>query len=508
MDILARGRHVITSADGDTVPDGGVYMAEGRVVAVDRFDKLKQRYPHAEVKGDGTQILMPGLVDGHSHGAGFTSVQAGMGFDYLENLLFDWAALPPVDVRLNAALSAVRHLRNGCTTMHLNYFGEEPNRPENAVNAIEGALGAGIRLCYSPGGRNINALALDDEEFLKTLPRDLQEFAAPMVHVDREAIADAYLELFDSLRRQYHDERTRVILGPSWPQGCTDDFLQKVKSRSEELGGVPIHLHTLQTPVQKAYGLRTYGKSLLGHLDDLGFVDDKLVLGHAVFLDEKDIELLASRNSSVTHHPSCNLAVRNGIAPVYHLYRAGVNVAMGIDDKGINDDEDAFMELRLIHRLHRVPGFDLAHTPPLSGRDVLRIGTVNGARVCGFGGEVGELKQGMRADAVLLDTAEISRDPWVSPELDPIELVIHRAKGMHVNTVLVDGKVVMEEGRFRTIDVEALYKEVRKQAQRQMSKEQADFVKKMMQVKPYCQRWYAGWDDLRYRPFYPMNSRE
>jgi len=179
----------------------------------------------------------------------------------------------------------------------------------------------------------------------------MRKFAHALVSYDKEEIIERYIELFDELHNRYNGENTRIIFGPSWVQGCTDDFLLRVKERADELGKVQIHIHTLQTPVQKAYGIKKYGKSLLFHLDDLGIVDQNLTLGHAVFLTDEDIDLLASKNASTTHHPSCNLAVRNGISPVYYLCRAGVNVALGIDDKGINDDEDAIMELRLIHRL-------------------------------------------------------------------------------------------------------------------------------------------------------------
>ena len=86
-----------------------------------------------------------------------------------------------------------------------------------------------------------------------------------------------------------------AFIWPKWVQGSTDDFLVRVKSRADELGKLPIHIHTLQSPYQKAYGIRKYGKSLLGHLDDLGLVDDNLVLGHAVYVNESDIQLLATK---------------------------------------------------------------------------------------------------------------------------------------------------------------------------------------------------------------------
>jgi len=509
MSLLIRGGYVITSAadkEDGVIENGAVFIEEDRIVEVGGYEGLAKKHPDAEVKGNKKMLLMPGLVDGHSHGGGLTFIQGGMLFDFLENALIDWAYMVGIDPGLNATLSAVRHLRNGCTTMHHNNWGEEPNRIENAEKFIEAYRKAGIRLAYSPGGRNVNRLALDEEDFIETLPPDLREFALPMVSYDKSDFVDKYIELFEELYEKYNGDMTRVIMGPSWVQGCTDDFLERVKETADAHGKVQIHIHTLQTPVQKAYGLKKYGKSLLFHLDDLGLVDENLTLGHAVFLTQEDIDLLAEKKSSTTHHPSCNLAVRNGISPVYELYRAGVNVALGIDDKGINDDEDAIMELRLIHRLHRVSGFNLSETPALSAYDVLGIGTINAARVCGFEGEVGELKPGMKADAILVDLKEVTEDPWVSPDLPVAEAFIHRAKGSHVDTVLVDGKVVMEGRKFLTVDVDGLYEEVRRAASGGIGKEQRAFADTLQKIKPYYQKWYEGWDEMEYRPYYVMNS--
>ena len=510
MDILIRGKYVITEAaagEKGILTDGAVYFSGGQVVEVGDYESLRTKYPQATVKGNGKQLLMPGLIDGHSHGWGLTMTQRGTDLDFLENGLIDWAFMIQLDPALSAMMSAVRHLRNGCTTMHHNNWGEEPNLLENAEKTIKGYQEVGIRLAYSPGGRNMNRLALDDTEFFATLPTDLQEFARPIVYYDKEAFVDAYFDLFEALYSRYNNDETRIILGPSWAQGCTDEFLQRIKARADELAKVQIHVHTLQTPIQKAFGMRKYGKSLLAHLDDLGLVDENLTFGHAVYVNESDIELLASKRASITHHPSCNLAVRNGIAPVYHLYEAGVNVALGIDDKGINDDEDVIMELRMVHRLHRVSRFDLVSTPALNAFDILKIGTTNTARVCGFKGELGALKPGMKADAILVDLQEIMEDPWISADLNIAEIFVHRAKGAHVDTAIVGGEVVMEGRKFLTVDVDQLYQEVREQASKGISVEQRRFAETLQKIKPYYHQWYKGWEKLDFCPFYVMNSR-
>src|SRR5215472_14419189 len=137
-------------------------------------------------------------------------------------------------------------------------------------------------------------------------------------------------------------------------------FLRRVRDKADERGGVMIHMHLLQSPVHKAYGWRRHGKPTVFWLDDLGLVESNIVYGHAIHVTEAEIELMGRRKVSVTSHPSCNFHMRNGITPVMPLRAAGVNVAMGLDDKTINNDEDAVMELRMMHKVHRIHTFDLA----------------------------------------------------------------------------------------------------------------------------------------------------
>ena len=198
-------------------------------------------------------------------------------------------------------------------------------------------------------------------------------------------------------------------------------------------------------------------------LDERGLIDEQVALGHAIWVTDRDIDILAARRASITSHPSCNLGMCNGLAPVYEMARRGVNVAMGLDDKTINDDEDAVMELRMLHKLHRVPSYDLT-TPPLSAREVLAMGTLNGARALGFDGYLGALTPGMKADAILVDLDRVLDDPWLTDELDIVEAFLHRAMGSDVATAVIGGRVVMEDRAFLTVDVPALYQEIRSAA--------------------------------------------
>jgi cytosine/adenosine deaminase-related metal-dependent hydrolase len=216
---------------------------------------------------------------------------------------------------------------------------------------------------------------------------------------------------------------------------------------------------------------------------------------------------MGRRRVTVTSHPSCNLHMRNGITPVMPLRAAGVNVALGLDDKTINDDEDAVMEVRMMHKLHRLYSFELTD-PPMSAWQALEIATVNGACAAGFSGETGALLPGMKGDAILVDLDRVARDPWLDPEFDVAEAFVARAMGADVATVVVGGRIVVDDHRPQTIDVEALYREVRKFCEKGLTPQQRARADLLARVKPYAQAWYADWHrGMVKESFYAVNSR-
>ena len=510
-DMILRGRYVVTDARrgaAGVLEDAAVRIAGDTIAEVGPFAPLAARHPGSAVKGNGKQLLMPGLIDAHCHGRGLSPIQKGVRHDYLENALFDWAFMPVLPPELSAGLTAVRHLRGGCTTVHHNGFDTDgAGAAEHAARAIATYLDSGIRLAFSPGVRNLNKLALDEAAFIETLPADLKAWAERHATGDPDRLADTYFALFEGLHGRFDGPDTRILLSPSWAHGATDDFLRRTRDLAERLGA-QIHMHLLQTPIQRAYGLRAHGKPTLDWLDGLGLVDRNVTYGHAIHVTERDIALMARRGASVTTHPSCNLNMRNGLAPIWHMVEAGVNVAMGMDDKTINDDEDAVMELRMIHKLHRTPDFDLGK-PALDAYAVLAMGTVNAARVCGFADRVGALTPGMKADAILVDLEGVLEDPWLDPALDIVEACLHRARGTDVDTVVVGGKLVIDERQWRTIDVRTLYDEIRAVVAKGIGVEQRRTAEMLQRVKQHAHAWYAGWSEpMLTRPYYVWNSRE
>jgi len=510
-ELVLRGRYLVTDARkkaSGVIADGAIAVAGGRVSDSGTFAEVRARHPQARVLGNGRQLLMPGLIDAHSHGRGLSPIQKGVPTDFLENALFDWAYMPVLPPELTSGLCALRHIRSGCTTLHHNSFDDEGKAGhERAHRSVQTYLHTGIRIAFSPSIRPKNRLALDDEAFWRTLPPELQEASRALVFFDRDRMEEDYFELFDSLYGRYDGEDAKILLSVAWAHGTTESYLKKVRDLAAQRGKVQIHMHTLQTPVQKAYGLRAHGKPTMRWLDELGLVDRNVTYGHAIHVTEADIALIAQKGASITHHPSCNLHMRNGVAPVMQYLRAGVNVAMGMDDKTINDDEDAVMEVRMIHKIHRLSSFELGDAP-MDAYTALQIATTNAARVCGFENELGTLKPGMKADAILVDLERIAEDPWLDPDLDIVEAFVQRGLGSDVAAAVIAGKVVMEDRKVRTMDVDALYREVRDFCAKGLSPEHKARADTMVRIKPYMQAWYRDWEKpVLGTPFYTINSR-
>ena len=513
--LIVTGDHVLTNPAGGTVLAGGAVLVDGgRIAATGTLAYLQASHPDAEILGGPGRLVMPGLIDAHSHGRGLSPIQKGVPYDFLENAFLDWSSMVYLPNDLCAALTAVRHLRMGCTAVHHTGWNDEgPNATAEARRAIGAYRTAGIRLAYSPAVRNRNRFVPDEAGFLGTLPDDLAAFIRPTLTYDADAIEEGFFDQFEALREEYEtgpEGMCRVLLAPSWAHGATERFLARVRDRTHQLGGLPVHIHTLQTPHQRAFGIKAFGKSLVAFLADMGLLRPNLTLGHAVWLSEADIGAMAEAGAGITHHASCNLHVRNGIAPVWHMMRAGVRVALGLDDKSLNDDDDPFQELRLASVLHRVPGFDLAEDKVIPATAWLEVGTTNAAAAIGYGGQLGTLAPGQLADLVVLDTAEMLADPWTTPDLPIPDLLISRAKGAQVRDVVVNGQVVVRDRRVTTIDEDALNRDIRDYVARHRARAPDPVrAERMQALRPFVHAWQA--EILQHldvkEPFYMLNGR-
>ena len=512
---LIRGRYVICEAGtgestSHVITDGAVLQRDGVIEAVGAYDDLRDRQVD-EVIGGPRFLVMPGLTNAHHHGRGVSTFQFGTTDGCLETWIVEGWRRRPVDWRLITLYSAIQMIKSGTTNVMYNH----PRTPtdgmvEECERVLDGFSGAGMRTAFSVYYRGQNRVVYhDDEAFLTGLPADLGDEVRRYLGVT-DISEDEYFSFFESFRESHGPEATgglvSVMLSPSNVQWVSDEFF----FRTRELAGqysAAVHMHLVESWYQKEYGIRRWGKTPVAHLADLGFLGPELSCAHSVWLTEADIELLADAGTTVCHNPSSNLRLKNGIAPVNAMLAGGVNVAMGTDSTAINDDDDMLQEVRLASKLHRQPGLE---RPALDSHRALRLATANAARPTGFGGRIGVLEPGRYADMVLLDWDAMT-EPYFEgtgdSAADAVNAVVYRGKSSHVDTVLINGEVVLAGGRSAKVDEEELASELRQQLASPIDSVTQSTRRMADRLLPFIEQFYSDWSIPADGPHYLYNGR-
>ncbi len=458
---IVRSRVMITRAldrhTCETIADGAFRHKDGVIEDVSTFEQLGRRFPALPVTGSSEDLLIPGLVNAHHH-VGLTPFQLGAPDLPLELWAVARSGARDIDPYLDTLVSAFELIASGVTAVQHIHDAVEGDadavaaRLEAVIRAYEHV---GMRASVSYGVAEQNFFAHDDEAFLATLPADLA--AAARASIDAVKVgADEAIAIFRDLHARFRaSRRIRVQLAPANLHWCSDAALVRLAEASERFD-VPLHIHLAETPFQRAYAFKRWGVSAFRHLADLGLPSSRLTLGHGVWLEPEDIGALAESGTSICHNCSSNMRLRSGRAPLMAFEASGVNLAIGIDEAGLNDDRDMLQEMRLVLHSHRVPG--LGDDVPGVGQ-IFRMATTGGARTLPFGDLLGELAPGRAADAVLLDWSAIT-SPHTTADLRAEAVLLHRAKTKHVQTVLCDGEVIYADGRFTRIDAHDILKEV------------------------------------------------
>lgn len=504
---LIHAGQLVAAHDQPALADGAVAIAGETIAEIGRFAALSAKYPDAERIGGDRFLLIPGLINAHTHGKGLSDFQRGALDNTLETWRFDtYDKFLPLPTYEDVAHSAAKLLKSGVTgTMHNMLLPNTAGFEAEYDALLRAYRDAGMRVLFCPAISNANPYVYgDNERVLAGLSKESREVLAA-ARSGAALNAGNYVDVVRDLHAQNHGDMIRIGYGPVSPQWCTEELLRDI-ARSADEDGLMVHIHALQTIYQKLYPLKYFGKTLARYMNDLGLLGPNVVIGHCVYPTQADIGLLAQTGTGVTHHPSCNLRVRNGIAPAWHMLEAGVRVGIGIDSKGINDDEDFIQEMKMCFLLQRIASQELS-SPYLSARDVLRMGTEIGAELIGWKDRLGRLEKGRFADMVLLDYAEMCR-PFVDPSHDPVDTLLYRGKADHVHTVIVNGRVVVDAGRLLTLDENTIESRLAEAASRPRTATEKGKVKAMDELKGEVIRYYRDWSEgVDFAPFFIVNSR-
>ena len=448
MGEIVRGRFLVTrwGPPAAVIEDGAVHVEDGRIAAADHYPVLRQRYPDAATVGDGTHLLMPGLVNAHSHGRGITTLRLGIPDEPGEIRSVGLRRGLSVDPFADVLFGCVRQLEAGITaTMHLdsNYGGPPELYEARLTKIIHAYRESGIRFSVGVGIRNQNTLGpyIGDEAFFARLHPDAQAEVRQWSNPGMP-ITD-YLALFARLHEAFPG--VDLQFAPVNPEGCTEDLLRALREQATARR-VRINIHLLETPFQRAHAVERWGQTSVEWLARTGFLGPDVICAHCVWLTGRDVELMRETGAVVAHNPSSNLRLRSGVAPVRHMADHGVSLALGTDNLGMNDDEDLLQEARLAQLLHSPPGLDV---PPIAAETVLGWATEKGADVFGPSG-LGRLEPGSPADLVLARLGAIARS--IDGPASIAAAVIQWLRPPAVDVVMVGGQVAVRDGRYTLAD--------------------------------------------------------
>ncbi|MER6186537.1 amidohydrolase [Streptomyces sp. NPDC001652] len=417
IDLLIHGGDVLTVDDEGTVVRGGaVAVHEGEILAVGPADELRARLPATESIDAAGCLVLPGLVNTHTHLA--MTLLRGRADDvtlqgFLERVL-KWEAelLTPQNVAAAVRLAVVESVRAGVTSALDMYWFHEA--------AEQAAREAGWRLHTGPTFMDVPG------------PPD------GIAYEDRLDWARRDLEARGTAR-----PGTRPVLFAHSTYTLSPDQLTEVFALAREFGAL-LHIHASENATEVATVEVKYGRRPVELLDSLGLLGPDVLLAHAVDLTGREVAALARTGTSVAHCPVSNLKLGCGIAPVPRLLSAGVTVGLGTDGAVSSNTLDVLGAVRQAALVHKAGGDPTA----VGAEQAVRMATIEGARALGLGERLGSLEAGKRADLVVLDLDA----PHLRPVHDPWSTLAYAAHSADVRDTVVDGRVLLRDRVLTTLD--------------------------------------------------------
>ena len=446
-DLVVRGGDVLT-ANG-TMERADVSIRAGKVAEVGQV----AANPDVPVVDATDCFVLPGLVNAHMH--------SGENFNpgLYENLPLDlWFVhshqvtrpVPPSPeaIYTRTLLGAFLMLRNG-TTSAVDFLYEAPEITSETLEAV-------VRAYSDIGMRATILLGVADKTFLESLPLDDEARAAAAAEASPPSL-ERVIEVARNGIDRWHDPQglIQIGLGPSAPQRCTEELLQATWDLACEKDLV-WHTHVLETKTQAYSAHLWHGRSFLHELSDKGFLGNRTAVVHAVWLDDDDISLLAESGTTMIHCLLSNLRLGDGIARLPDLISAGVRVALGTDGRGCDESLDMLELVKTTALVHKVHGYPYTTWP--SAADVLRMATEDAAPATGSSLELGVLRPDAAGDLIVVSGTSQA----LNPLNDPIRQIVYGNASRDVDTVVVDGRVVVRAGSVQNIDPEVLFMSVRR----------------------------------------------
>ncbi|MBU1361185.1 MAG: amidohydrolase family protein [Gammaproteobacteria bacterium] len=430
--------------------------------------------PEAAPSGGKSWLALPALSNAHDHARTFRTATLGAFGRPLESWLPFQGLVGGLDPYLCATTSFARSVRHGVANLMVHYTRVQGGMPfvDEAAAVARAARDVGVRIGFAVALRDRNGIGYcNDATMLAALRPEIRDAVAARLSVKPLPLAEQIAQVDDVARCMQQSgcaDHVTVQYGPTAVQWCSTPLLEAIAQASADRAR-PVHMHLLETRYQRAWADAEHPQGIVRFLDDIGLLTPRLTLAHCAWARPDELALIAERGATIAVNTSSNLWLQSGIAPVAEMLRQGCRVAMGLDGSAFDDDDDALRELRLAYALHRGWGFETTMTRQQLWAFSARHGrrAVRGAAAVGdghIGGSIGaRLAPGEPADLLLLDWSALDDDS-LFPDVDPLDLLLARGTGQHIDQVVIGGRRVVEGGRVLGIDEAAFKAELLAQA--------------------------------------------
>lgn len=385
------------------------------------------------INGKG-KILMPGLVNAHTH-IPMTLLRSYADDMALHTWLYEHifiveAKLTPEDVYWGSQLALLEMIAGGTTCFADMYYFIDKIAEATAKSGLRGLLARGL----------VNGAVLED-------------------YSEDDRLNEAV-----SVFHEWHgamDGRIRIALAPHAVYTCSPQYIKAIRDTAEKLNTF-IHVHVDETVKEHNDCLQQYGKTPAKHLYDIGLFDLPTIAAHCVHVTDRDMNLMKEKNVTFVHNPGSNLKLASGVAPVPDALNKGVNVALGTDGASSNNNLNMWEEMNLASLIHKGARLD---PTAVNAAEAFKMATVNGAEALGFS-KTGQIREGFKADMIVVDATK----PYYYPRHKLISNIAYAAQASDVETVFVDGKVLYHKGEYKTLDREKILYNVEKTCKRLFNK--------------------------------------
>ena len=431
VDLIIRGGTIVTM-DGArrVIENGGIAVKGGRIVAVGQSAEIDRGYAAREIVDASGKVIIPGLINGHTHVP--MTLFRGLADDldlqeWLTKYIFPAEAKNVTEdfVRVGTRLGLAEMIRSGTTTYCDMYYFEDAIADETSKAGMRGVLGETV-IDFPVADNKTNAEAM------------------------------AYCERF--VKNWQGNSLIVPAIAPHAPYTVSEEHLKAMRAFSDRTGA-PIVTHISETKREVDDSIKARGASPIDYLNRIGFLNNRVIAAHVVWPSDEELGLLKKLGVGIVHNPQSNMKLASGVAPVPEMLKEDLPVGLGTDGAASNNDLNLWEEMDTAAKLHKLISKD---PKVVSAQEAFEMATIRGARALHLEREIGSIEKGKRADLVVVDLDDLNQTPYYNIYSD----LVYATKAADVRTVIIEGRVVMRDRRLLTLNEETIKADARRYRER------------------------------------------